>query len=45
MKTGQFVWRGFASGMTNSNGFDRGHDEINYAVNLLFEKYGYRADK
>ncbi|WP_245882465.1 DUF4136 domain-containing protein [Spirosoma oryzae] len=45
MKTGQSVWRGLASGITNGNGFDREENKIRQAVNLIFEKYGYRADK
>ncbi|GAB3559835.1 DUF4136 domain-containing protein [Spirosoma fluminis] len=45
MKTGQSVWRGLASGITNGNGFDRDQNKIKQAVNLIFEKYGYRADK
>lgn len=44
-KTGQVVWRGLASGLTNANGFDRDENRIKQAVNLIFEKYGYRADK
>ena len=45
VKTGQAVWRGLASGITNGNGFDRDHNKIKQAVNLIFEKYAYRADK
>ncbi len=45
VKTGQAVWRGLASGITSSNGFDRNQNKIKQAVNLVFEKYGYRADK
>ncbi len=44
-KSGQVVWRGLASGLTNANGFDRGQNNIKEAVNLMFEKYSYRADK
>ncbi len=43
-KTGQVVWRGLASGLTNANGFDRDENRIRQAVNLIFEKYPYRAD-
>ncbi|MVM41600.1 DUF4136 domain-containing protein [Spirosoma sp. HMF3257] len=43
-KTGQVVWRGLASGLTNNNGFDRDHNKIKQAINLMFEKYSYRAD-
>ncbi len=45
MKTGQIVWRGIASGITNRNGFDRDQNKIKQAVNLIFEKYAFRADK
>ena len=45
MKTGQVVWRGLASGLTNSNGFDRSDNKIKQAVNLIFEQYTARADK
>jgi hypothetical protein len=44
-KTGQVVWRGLASGLTNNNGFDRDHNKIKQAINLVFDQYGYRADK
>ncbi|MGA0557372.1 DUF4136 domain-containing protein [Larkinella sp. VNQ87] len=44
-KTGQVVWRGLASGLTNANGFDRSDNKIKEAVNLIFEKYPYRADQ
>lgn len=43
-KTGQVVWQGVASGITNNNGFDRDHNKIKQAINLIFEKYPYRAD-
>lgn len=45
LKTGQVIWRGLASGLTNTNGFDRDENRIKQAVNLIFEKYAYRADK
>ena len=44
-KSGQVVWRGLASGLTNDNGFDRDQNNIKEAVNLMFNKYDYRADK
>lgn len=44
-KTGQVVWRGLASGLTNANGFDRDENKIKQAINLIFEPYSYRADK
>lgn len=44
-KTGQVVWRGLASGLTNANGFDRDENKVKEAVKLMFDKYDYRADK
>lgn len=44
MKTGQAIWRGIASVITNDNGFDRDHNKIKQAVNLIFEKYTAKAD-
>lgn len=43
-KTGQVIWRGLASGLTNTNGFDRDENKIKQAVNLMFEQYTARAD-
>ena len=43
-KTGQVVWRGLASGLTNTNGFDRDENKIKQAINLMFENYNQRAD-
>ncbi len=34
-----------ASGLTNTNGFDRDENRVKQAVNLIFEQYPYRADK
>ncbi|QJW91529.1 DUF4136 domain-containing protein [Spirosoma taeanense] len=45
VKTGQVVWRGLATGLTNTNGFDRDENKIKQAVNLIFEQYSFRADK
>ena len=45
IKTGQVVWRGLVSGITNDDGFDRAHNKIKEAINLIFEKYPFRADK
>lgn len=45
LKTGQVIWRGLASGLTHTNGFDRTDNNIREAVNLIFSKYEYRADK
>ncbi|QKZ11314.1 DUF4136 domain-containing protein [Spirosoma sp. KUDC1026] len=44
-KSGQVIWRGISSGLTNTNGFDRDENKVKQAINLLFEKYSYRADK
>lgn len=44
-KTGQTVWFGSASGLTNTNGFDRSENRIRQAINLLFKQYNYRGDK
>ncbi len=44
-KSGQVVWRGLASGLTNANGFDRTQNNVKEAVNLMFNKYDFRADK
>lgn len=44
-KTDQAIWQGLASGLTTDNGFDRQQGKIREAVNLIFNKYPYRADK
>ncbi|MCK8491201.1 DUF4136 domain-containing protein [Spirosoma sp. RP8] len=44
-KTDQAVWQGLASGLTSNNGFDRQQGKIREAINLIFNKYPYRADK
>jgi hypothetical protein len=44
VKTGQVVWRGLASGLTNTNGFDRDENKVKQAVNLVFNEYNQRAD-
>ena len=44
-KTGQVVWRGLASGLTNGNGFDTSDNKVKEAVKLMFDRYDYRADK
>ncbi len=44
-KTGQVVWRGLISGLTNDNGFDRSQNKIKESINLIFEKYPFRGDK
>ncbi|WP_338872089.1 DUF4136 domain-containing protein [Spirosoma sp. SC4-14] len=43
-KTDQAIWTGLASGLTSDNGFDRQQGKIREAVNLIFNKYPYRAD-
>lgn len=42
-KTGQMVWRGLASGLTNTNGFDRTDNRIRQAVKLMFDQYPVKA--
>ena len=45
-KSDKVVWTGMASGMaTSSNGFNRQKEKIDEAMNLIFQQYGYRADK
>lgn len=44
-KTSQAVWRGLASGLTSDNAFNRQESKVREAVNLIFNKYAYRADK
>lgn len=44
-KTGQTVWFGTASGLTNNNGFDRSENRVRQAVNLIFKQFNYRGDK
>ena len=44
-KTDQAIWRGLASGLTSGNSFNRQEGKIREAVNLIFNKYAYRADK
>ncbi len=44
-KSGQVVWRGLVSGLTNSNGFDMSENRVKEAVKLMFDRYDYRADK
>lgn len=44
-KTSQAIWRGLASGLTSDNSFNRQEGKVREAVNLIFNKYAYRADK
>lgn len=43
-KTDQVIWTGLASGLTTNNGFDRQQGKIREAVNLIFNRFNYRAD-
>lgn len=43
-KTGETVWRGFASGLMNGNVFNKEEGKIKQAVNLIYENYPVRAD-
>lgn len=44
---GEIVWQGFASGLIdqNASSFNRDHQMVAEAVELLFEEYGHRADE
>jgi len=44
-KTSQLVWEGFASGLATDNMFTTDETKIKQAVNLIFDKFKYRADK
>jgi len=44
-KTSQLVWEGFASGLATDNAFTTDEAKVKQAVNLIFEKFKYRADK
>lgn len=44
-KTDQAIWRGLASGLTSNNSFNRQEGKVREAVNLIFNRYEYRADK
>lgn len=44
-KTSQLVWEGFASGLVQNNSFTTDDVKVKQAVNLIFEKFKYRADK
>ncbi|MVM31884.1 DUF4136 domain-containing protein [Spirosoma sp. HMF4905] len=44
-KTDQAIWQGLASGLTSTNKMDHQEGKIREAVNLIFNKYPYRADK
>lgn len=44
-KTSQLVWEGFASGLAKNSGFTTDETQVKQAVNLIFEKFKYRADK
>jgi hypothetical protein len=44
-KTSQLAWEGFASGLMTDNAFTSDEVKIRQAINLIFEKFRYRADK
>ena len=44
-KTQEVVWQGYASGLYKENSFVNDQAEVKEAVNLIFEKFKYRADK
>ncbi len=43
-KTGQMVWRGFASGLMDGNVFNKKEDMVKRAVHLIFEEYDFKAE-
>lgn len=43
-KTDEAIWQGIASGLLTANSKDRQEGKIREAVNLIFNKYPYRAD-
>ncbi|MBT28098.1 MAG: hypothetical protein CMO01_00445 [Thalassobius sp.] len=43
-KTGDVVWQGYASGVMDNNVFDLKPDNVEEAVQLIFEEFDYRAD-
>lgn len=43
VKKGDIVWQGFASGLINGKAFIKDEAKIKEAVNLIFDKYEYRA--
>jgi hypothetical protein len=44
-RAGRLVWQGFASGLMENNKFVKDEGKIRNAVNLVFEKYNYRASE
>jgi hypothetical protein len=44
-KTGQSVWEGFASGISMNNDVITDQVKVKEAINLIFSKYEFRADK
>jgi hypothetical protein len=44
-KTGKMVWEGFASGVAQSNDMINDKVRVKEAINLIFKKFEFRADK
>ncbi|WP_020528933.1 DUF4136 domain-containing protein [Flexithrix dorotheae] len=45
VESGNMIWQGYASGIMDNNIFNRKKDNIEEAVELIFEKYPARADQ
>ncbi|MDJ1499203.1 DUF4136 domain-containing protein [Xanthocytophaga agilis] len=43
-KSGETIWRGFASGLMNGTTFNKEEEKIKEAVNLIYQDYPARAD-
>lgn len=43
-KSGETIWRGFASGLMNGTAFNKEEEKIREAVNLIYQDYPARAD-
>ncbi|MDJ1483830.1 DUF4136 domain-containing protein [Cytophagaceae bacterium DM2B3-1] len=43
-KSGETIWRGFASGLMNGTAFNKEEEKIKEAVNLIYQDYPARAD-
>jgi hypothetical protein len=43
MGTGQVVWQGFASGLTDGNVFSKEEERVNEAVSKIFDQYPHEA--
>lgn len=44
-ESGAVVWKGYASGILEEEKFDRNEQSIAAAVDMIFDEYGFRADK